>query len=161
MVFGFLKRIFSKKKKIDITQEPIIPLHMKEKMVNEKRKQEVNELKKEHLQNQKKKVVADVLAEEIKDKKIKDIDFDDNTVSLFKADGVYSIGPTKIITGFLETGRLKARMKSIVNEVPIILLEIRKDLGPVDDLLPGQEGTLIIKSKKNPLLRHGDYLEFE
>jgi len=28
-------------------------------------------------------------------------------------------------------------------------------------LIPGQEGTLVISAKKSPLLKQGDFLEFE
>jgi hypothetical protein len=73
----------------------------------------------------------------------------------------YNIGPTQMLTGFLESGRLKKGMKSIVNETNIKVIEIRKNNEKVMNLLPGQEGTVVIQAKKNPLLRQDDYLEFE
>ena len=66
-----------------------------------------------------------------------------------------------MLTGFVETGRLKKGMKTIVNEVSVKVVGTRKDMEEIDVLLAGQEGTLEIKSRKNPLLKQNDYLEFE
>jgi hypothetical protein len=165
MVFGIITKIFSifkKNKKEEIKREAIIPEHRKQKLLNEKRKEDVKELKQAHETKKTEEKVVNAIHETIADKKLKDIDFENETeISLFKVNGIYSIGPTQMLTGFLETGRLKKGMKAIVNEVNIKILEIRKNNSSVDDLLPGQEATLIISAKKNPLLRQDDYLEFE
>ena len=164
MVFGFLKKIFLlfKKKKEIKTVEPMIPNHRKEQLQVEKRQDNIQELKKEHEHIKEEKDLVDVLHESIADQKLVDIDFEEDVeIALFKVNGIYSIGPTQMLTGFLETGRLKKGMKCIVNEVNIKVTEIRKNNEKIAALLPGQEGTLMILAKKNPLLKQDDYLEFE
>ena len=164
MVFEFIKKIlalFTKKKEVKKV-EPMIPDHRKEQMQVAKRKDDIQELKKTHEKIKEEKDLVDILHESVADQKLVDIDFEEEVeVALFKISGVYNIGPTQMLTGFLEAGRLKKGMKSIVNETNIKVTEIRKNNEKVDYLLPGQEGTIVVQAKKNPLLRQDDYLEFE
>ncbi len=162
MIFNFLKKFFSRKKREVVQIEPIIPEHRKEKNEIEKRQVEIIELKKEHLKNKEEKIVTDTIAEEIKDSRLIDLKIDEEQENcLFKVNGIYTIGPTQMINGFVETGRLKKGMKSLVNQTQLIVLEVRKGMEKTDYLIGGQEGTIIIKSKKNPLIKQDDYLEFE
>lgn len=157
MCFGLFKR----KKKTVETSEPIIPLHRQAQIKQEVRKEKVIELKKIHKKEKADKLVTDVIAEDIRDKKLVDIDFGKTDVSLFQVNGVYNVGPTILISGFLESGRLKTGMKAKVNEIPLKIMEVRKEREKVSDLIPGQEGTLVVSAKKSPLLKQGDFLEFE
>ena len=81
--------------------------------------------------------------------------------ALFEVNGVYSLSGTLMITGFVETGRLKRNMKTIVNENLVRIDEVRENRERVPSLFKGEQGTLVIKSKNNPLIRSGDFLEFE
>jgi hypothetical protein len=159
MIFGFLKRLFSRKEKKII--EPIIPLHRKQKVELEKKQESIKELKKEHEKIREDKIISDTIAEEIKNSRLIDLELDQKENCLFKINGLYNIGPTQMINGFVETGRLKKGMKTIVNETLLTITEVRKGMEKTDYLIAGQEGTIIIKSKKNPLLRQDDYLDFE
>ena len=160
--FSKLFLVFKRKPKEKKEIIPIIPDHAKAKMEIQKRKDDVNELKKIHVEQKEEKVLVDAIHESIADKKLIDIELDEeNEISLFKVSGIYSIGQTQMLTGFLETGRLRKGMKSKANEVLMKLTEIRKDGEEVKELLPGQEGTLTINAKRNPLLKQDDYLEFE
>jgi hypothetical protein len=164
MIKDFFAKIFSffkKEKKTTYAREPIIPNHRKEKLIVEKRKDEINELKKVHVEKKEEKLIMQTLSESIPDTKLIDLEIEGDNIALFKVDGIYSIGPTSMLTGFVENGRIKKGMKTIVNEVNIKVVGIRKDMEEIASLLSGQEGTLEIKSKKNPLLKQGDYLEFE
>ncbi len=158
MILKFLRRLFSRKETKKV--EPIIPLHRKEKMETEKKQDDINNLKKEHLKIKEERIVADTIADTIKDTKLIDLEINKDEISLFKVTGVYTVGPTQMITGFVETGRLKKGMKAIANESQLTILEVRKEMEKTDYLIAGQEGTLLIKSRKNPLLRQDDYLEF-
>ncbi|MDD3083922.1 MAG: hypothetical protein PHP82_02785 [Candidatus ainarchaeum sp.] len=161
MCFDSLKRLFSRKKQIPKNVEPIIPEHRKEKMEVEKRQTEIKELKKEHKKIKEDKIVADTIADEIKDSKLIDLKIEkNNETCLFKISGVYNIGPTQMISGFVETGIIKKGMKAIANENQMTVIEVRKNTEKTDYLVAGQEGTILIKSKKNPLIRQDDYLEF-
>ncbi len=161
MIFGFLKRLFFRKKEKKVI-EPVIPLHRKEKLELEKKQENINELKQEHEKQKESRIVSDTIAEEIKNSRLVDLEIQEkNDNCLFKITGVYTIGPTQMINGFVETGRIKKGMKAIANETQIIVQEVRKGMEKTDYLIAGQEGTIIIKAKKNPLLRQDDYLDFE
>jgi hypothetical protein len=157
MCFG----LFKKKKKSATNPEVVIPIHQQERDTVEKRKDKITKLKKEHKKLKKEELVAKVINDSIKDQKLVDIDFSKNDVSLFQVNGVYSVGPVKIVNGFLESGKLKKGMKTKHNGIEIKVQEVRKDRSQVPSLKPGHEGTLVIKSEKNPLLESGTFLEFE
>jgi hypothetical protein len=156
MCFGLFK-----KKTPVAASEPIIPLHRQAIIKQDVRKEKVIELKKMHKKEKANKLVTDVIAEDIRDKKLVDIDFGKTDISLFQVNGVYNVGPTILISGFLESGRLKTGMKAIVNEITLKITEVRKEREKVSDLIPGQEGTIVVSAKKSPLLKQGDFLEFE
>ncbi len=159
MCFAFLKRNPNKEKTIS---EPLIPEHRKKTLEVERRNAEINDLKNAHKEKKKENKLIDNANENIADKRLIDIEIDNTTdVALFKVDGIYCVGATILITGFVETGKLLKGMKAIQNENQLKIIEIRKDREAVDYLLPGKEGTIEVKSKKIPLLKQGDYLEFE
>ena len=158
MIIEFLKKLFGIKSE-KVEYPVIIPDHRKEIMKKEDRKNQVQELKEEY-KKEGLKTVKKKIDKKLIDKKIKDIDLD-KEVSLFEVEGVYSLHEMALITGFVEVGRLKNGMKAIKNEVQFKITEIRKSNEKVPSLLTGEKGTITISAKKNPMLRQGDYLEFE
>ncbi len=150
MIFKFLKKIFFRKNKKEKQTPIIIPDHAKEKN-EEKMKTEIKtEIK---------------IEENKKDQKIIDLakknELKKKSFGLFKVTGVYNIGPTKMVTGFVEAGKLKKGMKSLISQTQIKIEEIRKGMEKSDFLQAGQEGTIVISSKKNPLILQGDFIDFE
>jgi hypothetical protein len=172
MINNFLKKL---KELLGIKEEKkeypvIIPDHRKEIIKKESRENTVKKAKMIYRKEKKKeepKIEVSKsnnkkpnLKKADKDTKIKDLDFD-KEVSLFEITGVYSLHGFAFITGFVEVGTLKKSMKAIKNETLIKINEIRKNNEKVAYLNAGEEGTLMIQSKKNTLLRNGDFLEFE
>lgn len=141
MIREFLAKLFGKKKKVDADIQPIIPDHRKEKLLEQI------------------KTVSNKTSTK-KQGKLVEIDIKEE-VALFEVDGVYSVGNITMITGLVESGRVKRKMKTIVNELQIRVDEVRKDGEKVPSLLVGQKGTILIKSKGKPLLRKGDFLDFK
>ncbi len=160
MIFEFLKRLFNTKQKEKKEYAPIIPDHRKELVESEERQNKVNELRKEYLKEKTKKITSKKIDKKLLDKKIKDIDLD-KEVSVFEVSGVYSLAGMALVTGFVEIGRIKSGMKSKSYIIPLKVNEVRKNNEKVPALLAGETGTLLIDSKKNPILKQGDYLEFE
>jgi hypothetical protein len=161
MILAFLRRLFSKKKEIPKNVDPIIPDHRKEKIEIEKRNENITELKNEHGKIKEEKIVVDTIAEKLKDSRLIDLELKkEKDVCLFKISGVYNIGQIQMLNGFVETGVMKKGLKSLKNETQMTVLEVRKGTEKTDCLIAGQEGTITIKARKNPLLRQDDYLEF-
>lgn len=163
MFFNFLRKLFSRnnnniKKKL----EPIIPDHRKEKINLEEKQIKINNLKNEHIKIKNKKIPFNKLTNKMKDSKLVDLEIDEEqAISLFKVTGIYNTGLIQMITGFVETGILKKGMKTIVDQTQLIIVETRQGMEKIDHLIAGQEGTVVIKSKKYPGLKKDDYLEFE
>lgn len=159
MIIEFFKKLFGIKK--EKKEYPvIIPDHRKEIIKKDDKQNKINDLRKEYLKEKTKKITNKKIDKKLLDKKIKDIDLD-KEVSVFEVEGVYSLHGMALITGFVEIGSIKKGMVSKTHNLSLKISEVRKNNEKVPSLLAGQTGTLLIDSKKNPILRKGDYLEFE
>ncbi len=159
MIIEFFKKLFGVKE-TKKEYPVIIPDHRKDIIKKEVKEKEISDLRKTYLKEKTKKITSAKIDKKLLDKKIKDIDLD-KEVSVFEVEGVYSLAGMALINGFVEIGRLKSGMKSRSYVFPLKIIEVRKNNEKVPAILAGENGTILIDSKKNPILRKGDYLEFE
>lgn len=159
MIIDFFKKLLGIKK--EKREYPtIIPEHRKEIIKKEEKDEKIKDLRREYLKQKTKKITSKKIDKKLLDKKIKDIDLD-KEVSVFEVEGVYSLHGMALINGFVEIGSIKKGMRSKSHNLSLKVSEVRKHNEKVPAILAGQTGTILIDSKRNPILRKGDYLEFE
>jgi len=79
----------------------------------------------------------------------------------FKVFGVYDTGTLTMISGFVEGGKLKKKMKSKLNAKELVIIDLKVGSNSVEELLANEEGSIFVKSKGTPIVKYGDVLEFK
>ncbi len=79
----------------------------------------------------------------------------------FKVSGVYDTGSLTMVMGFVESGKLKKKMKSKIMGKEVVIIDLKVGSNSVEELLVSEEGSIFIKSKDTPLVKYGDILEFK
>jgi len=142
MHFGFLK------KKSSTKQEPkvCIPDHAKPKIEKEKNEKIIEErrLEKEKLEN-----------DFIVKRKIQ------GATNLFKVSGRYDSASEVMLSGLVESGSIREKMKTNINGNEIKITEIRIGSEKVDELNIMEEGTIFVKGKNVQNIKYDDLLDFK
>jgi len=141
MCFG----LFKKKKKIKEVKV-CIPDHAKAKIEREvlNKKVEKRKEKEEEVQN-----------DFVIKKKIS------GATNLFKVTGRYDSGESIMLSGYVESGSIKEKMKTNINGNSIKVDEIRIGSDKVDELNYMEEGTLFVKGKNVQSVKYDDLLDFK
>jgi len=84
----------------------------------------------------------------------------DKTAS-FKVFGVYDIGTEIMVSGMVDSGVLKKRMKTKINDKDAVLSDIKIGSDSVQELLTKEEGKIFLKGKNLYTLKQDDVLEFK
>ena len=84
----------------------------------------------------------------------------DKTAS-FKVFGVYDIGTEIMVSGMVESGILRKRMKTKINDKDAVLSDIKIGSDSVQELLMQEEGKIFLKGKNLYTLKQDDILEFK
>ncbi len=80
---------------------------------------------------------------------------------MFEVSGVYCVGKTLMVSGFVESGVIKNRMKTFKGGNEMRVEEIRIGSEKVANLKAGEEGTLFVKTKNVPNIKYSEILLFE
>ncbi|MFA5126293.1 MAG: hypothetical protein WC462_04815 [archaeon] len=81
--------------------------------------------------------------------------------SSFRIFGVYDIGTEIMVSGIVETGILRKRMKTKINDKDAVLSDIKINSDSVQELLTKEEGKIFLKGKNLYTLKQDDVLEFK
>ena len=81
--------------------------------------------------------------------------------NLFKVTGRYDAGSEVALSGYVESGSIREKMKTNINGTEIKVNEIRMGSQKVDELNFMEEGTLFLKGKNIPIIRYDDLLDFK
>lgn len=80
----------------------------------------------------------------------------------FRINGTYDLGTSVMISGVVETGVVKPKMVAkIDSKKELLILEIKISSTKVNGLMKGEEGSIFVKTKGNPVLRYDDVLAFK
>ena len=79
----------------------------------------------------------------------------------FKVSGLYDTGKSLMLKGFVESGSIRKKMKSGKDKNELIIDDIKIGSDSVKELLPHEEGAILVKYKKVPFIKYGDVLEFK
>jgi len=142
MCFGFLKKKSSSK------QEPkvCIPDHAKPKL-----EKEANDKIIQKRRIEKDKIENDFVIK----RKI------EGATNLFKVTGRYDSANEVMLSGFVESGSIREKMKTNVNGNDIRINEIRIGSKKVDELNIMEEGTIFVKGKNIQNIKYDDLLDFK
>jgi len=142
MCFGFLK------KKRSTRQEPkvCIPDHAKPRLEKEKNEKIAQErrIEKEKLEN-----------DFIVKRKIQ------GATNLFKITGRYDSANEIMLSGTVESGSIREKMKTNINGNEIKITEIRIGSQKVHELNIMEEGTIFVKGKSIQNIKYDDLLDFK
>jgi len=81
--------------------------------------------------------------------------------SIFRVTGVYAVGGDVMLSGIVEVGTIKKKMKTRIKDKDSTVLDIKIGTGSVKELPLRQEGTIFLKGKNLFLVRTEDLLEFK
>ncbi len=81
--------------------------------------------------------------------------------NLFVVTGVYDIGTEVMFSGKVQSGLLKKKLKTIVNDKESVLSDLKMHSSTVKQLVSGEEGTIFLKGKNLFLVKSGDVLKFK
>jgi len=81
--------------------------------------------------------------------------------NLFKVTGRYDSGESIMLSGYVESGSIKEKMKTNINGNSIKVDEIRIGSDKVDELNYMEEGTLFVKGKNVQSVKYDDLLDFK
>ena len=79
----------------------------------------------------------------------------------FRVMGSYRVMDTLMLSGIVEEGTIRKRMKSTKDNRTINVTEVRRGNELVENLLEGEEGTIFISSKLVPIISYEDVLSFK
>ena len=80
---------------------------------------------------------------------------------LFRVNGSYRVMDTLMLSGTVEEGTIRKRMKSIKDGKTINVTEVRRGNELVENLCEGEEGTIFVSSKLTPIIGYEDILSFK
>jgi hypothetical protein len=82
-------------------------------------------------------------------------------INNFKVSGLYNTGSLTMISGLVQTGKLKKKMKAKFDGKEMAIVDIKIGSTSVEELILAEEGSIFVKSKGMPQIRYGDILEFK
>ncbi len=74
---------------------------------------------------------------------------------------VYDVGDEVLVSGIVESGKIKKKMKLVFKEKNSVVSDLKIGSNSVAELLLNEEGTVFIKGKNLHLVRRNDVLEFK
>jgi len=74
---------------------------------------------------------------------------------------LYDTGTLTMISGVVECGKLKKKMKTKVSTKDLVIADLKVGSTSVEELLLGEEGSIFVKSQVLPMIKYGDILEFK
>jgi len=85
----------------------------------------------------------------------------ENTKNKFSVNGIYDIGTEIMLSGVVESGKIKKRMKTSVDSKNVVVTDIKVGSTSVTELLLHEEGTIFLKGKTMQQIKYGNVLEFK
>jgi len=84
-----------------------------------------------------------------------------NRRNTFRVTGLYDFGSTTMLSGIVEEGQVNTKMTAKLEaKKELSIIEIKISSTKVNGLIKGEEGSLFVKSKGNPIIRYDDLIEF-
>ncbi len=80
---------------------------------------------------------------------------------LFRINSIYRVMDTLMLSGVVEEGTIRKRMKSIKDGRTLNVTEVRRGNELVENLCEGEEGTIFVSSKLTPIIGYADILSFK
>jgi hypothetical protein len=109
-----------------------------------------------------KKIISEAVAKKFSNSKsnnaTKDLLITKN--GLFRVNGTYRVIDTLMLSGIVEEGTIRKRMKSIKDGRTLNVTEVRRGNEVVENLCEGEEGTIFISAKLIPIIGYEDVLSF-
>jgi len=139
---------FLKKKKSSSTQEPkvCIPDHAKPKIEKEKKEKIIEERRIEKEKKENDFVIKRKMQ---------------GATNLFKVTGRYDSAKETMLSGYVESGSIRDKMKTNINGNEIKVSEIRIGSKKVHELNIMEEGTIFVKGKNVQTVKYDDLLDFK
>ena len=81
--------------------------------------------------------------------------------NIFIVDGVYAIGTQVMLSGRVESGILKKKMKTTVSGKESVLVDLKTHSSSVKQLIANDTGTIFLKGTNLFLVKIGDILKFK
>ena len=81
--------------------------------------------------------------------------------SVFRITGVYAVGGDVMLSGVVEQGIIRKKMKTKIRDKESTVLDIKIGTSSVKELLLREEGTIFLRGKSLFLVRTEDLLEFK
>jgi hypothetical protein len=81
--------------------------------------------------------------------------------NIFIVTGVYAIGTQVMLSGKVESGVLKKKMKTTVSDKESVLTDLKTHSSSVKQLIANDEGTIFLKGTNLFLVKIGDVLKFK
>jgi hypothetical protein len=85
----------------------------------------------------------------------------ENQINRFRINGVYDVGLEMMISGVVESGKVRKKMKSKLNGKDAVINDIKVGSDSVEELIVHEEGTIFLRGKHLHLLKYNDLLEFK
>ncbi len=85
----------------------------------------------------------------------------ESETNLFNVNGIYDIGTDMMLSGVVESGKLKKKMKTKILEKDVVVTDVKVGSSSVTELLAHEEGTVFIRGKTMKNIKYGDVLEFK
>lgn len=80
----------------------------------------------------------------------------------FRVSGTYDFGTSMMISGMVESGVIKPKMLSkLDSKKELSISEIKISSTKVNGLIKGEEGSIFVKTKGNPIIKYDDILIFK
>lgn len=80
----------------------------------------------------------------------------------FRVSGTYDFGSSMMISGIVESGVVKPKMLSkLDSKKELLISEIKISSTKVNGLMKGEEGSIFVKTKGNPIIKYDDVLIFK
>ncbi len=80
----------------------------------------------------------------------------------FRVTGTYDLGTSMMISGNVESGVVKTKMVAkLDSKKELAISEIKIGSTKVNGLMKGEEGSIFVKTKGNPIIKYDDLIEFK
>lgn len=81
--------------------------------------------------------------------------------NVFAVTGVYDIGSEVMLSGRVQSGVLKKKLKTKINDKESVLTDLKQNSSSVKQIKAGEDGTIFLKGKNLFLVKIGDVLKFK
>jgi hypothetical protein len=81
--------------------------------------------------------------------------------NLFRVFSGYDVGSQIMLSGIVESGRIKKKMKTKINGKEAVVADLKAKQVSAAELLKGEEGTVFLKGKEIHYFKQNDTLEFK